>query len=122
MVIKALFLGCPLYAISGLDHRVNYPLSHMVVDFIRSRRAAGQPVSPEAFRLIGPHADDRTIGELERSLESGDAAWREAAALALARNGNPRSCAVLERAGDLRRSIEDGRLTWDGFTRRRLVV
>lgn len=51
MVLKALFVGSPLYLIQGLEHRANPALAQMLLDYARERQAAKRSVSPELWQL-----------------------------------------------------------------------
>ncbi len=54
MVLKALFVGTPLYAIYGLERRNNQQLCQMLIDYANERLAAKRTVSPELWELIAP--------------------------------------------------------------------
>lgn len=54
MVLKALFVGSPLYPIYGLKSRNNRQLSQMLVDYAGERLAASRTVSPELWELVMP--------------------------------------------------------------------
>ena len=52
MVLKALFVGSPLYKIQGLEQRANPTLAKMLVDYAHERQAANRSVSPELWQLV----------------------------------------------------------------------
>ncbi|MGW1682156.1 EboA domain-containing protein [Saccharopolyspora sp. NPDC002376] len=52
-VLKCLFTGVPLDAISGVADRIDAELTRMVDAYIAERRAAGRPVPHDAQRLLG---------------------------------------------------------------------
>ena len=54
MVLKALFVGTPLYPIYGLKLRNNKQLSQMLIDYARERLAANRSVNPELWQLVAP--------------------------------------------------------------------
>jgi hypothetical protein len=112
MVLKALFIGTPLWPIQRLDERANPALARMLCDYAHERWAAGRAVSPELWRCVGRHADERALSDLERGIETGEPMERQAAALALS------DCAACqaergEAAPDLTADIAGGRLTWN---------
>lgn len=57
MILKALFVGSPLYMIQGLEQRANLALAKMLVDYAHERWAAKRSVSPELWRIVGRFAD-----------------------------------------------------------------
>jgi hypothetical protein len=58
MILKALFLGCALDRIVGLDARANAPLAVMLRDLARERAAAGREIPHELWRCVAPFAQD----------------------------------------------------------------
>ena len=88
LVIKAVFIGAPLWRVFGLDGRLSEELARMALDLVDERRSASREVQPELWLCLGEHGGDRGIASIERELESGDSEHgRAAAALALARAG-----------------------------------
>jgi hypothetical protein len=83
MVLKALFVGVPLYPIMGLDERASPELARMLCDYAHERRSAGRPVNPELWRCVGPFATGSALDDLQHVLETGTHLERAAAALAL---------------------------------------
>lgn len=113
MVLKAVFIGSPLHAIYGLDERANAELARMLVDYAHERWAASRPVTPELWRPVGPFATGAMIDDLERVLDEGDPAEREAAALALVQSPANRADDLLATRPELRQAVEGGTLTWE---------
>ena len=95
MVLKALFVGSPLAPIVGLDARRNAALAAMLVDYAHERRAAARPVSPELWRCVGPFAAGPLLVDLAGLLDSGAAAERGAAILALSEASDPTARSLL---------------------------
>lgn len=56
LVLKAVFVGCPLAGIVGLHRRANPALARMLVDYAHERRAAGLPVPPDLWGPVRPYA------------------------------------------------------------------
>lgn len=83
VVLKALFVGSPLYLISGLDKRANKTLANILIEYAHERWSAGRVVSPELWRPVGPFIDESNIGELKKVLENPDPIQQRAAVLAL---------------------------------------
>ena len=116
MVVKALFTGCALGGIIGLDQRANPALARMLVDYARERRAAGRAVAPDLWRPVGPFAEgERALGELRHALEGEDPAGARAAALALSASPDVAAAAILRSRPDLAAEVRDGRLSWDAL-------
>ncbi len=114
MILKALFVGSPLFPVVGLEKRANPTLARMLVDYARERWAAHRSVSPELWRLVGPFAENH-LQELAIALESHDEAEREAAALALAASDSSPAQDLLSRWPDFVARIRGGDLTWERF-------
>lgn len=51
-VLKCLFVGVPLDAISGLSERTDAELVRMVADYVAERQAAGRSVPPDAWLVL----------------------------------------------------------------------
>lgn len=116
MVVKAVFVGCPLHGIMGLDRRANSALARMLVDYARERRAAGRAVAPDLWRPVGPFAEgERALHELGRTLDDADGTQQLAAGLALAASPDPAARAMLDRRPDLASRIRAGGVSWDGL-------
>jgi hypothetical protein len=112
IVLKALFVGSPLYLIHGLDGRANPELARMLVDYAHERWAAKRLVSPELWRLVGQFADAAILKDLEQVLADPDPTQQAFSALACAQCPLPQAQALLARYPDLQASIQAGRLTW----------
>lgn len=110
LVLKALFIGSPLYAIQGLDLRINPELAGMLCDYAHERWAAGRLVSPELWRCVGPVAEGAQLDDLRRVLETGRDAERLAVALA-ARNNPAANTLLSEHPDVVARSRQEG-LDW----------
>jgi len=95
MVIKAIFIGAPVWRIQGLDGRLSDDLARMALDLVEERRSAGRSVQPELWLCLGSWAGERGLASLERELEGSDTLGRRAAALGLARAGQRQRLAQL---------------------------
>jgi hypothetical protein len=116
MVLKALFVGCELQPIVGLDARRNPALAGMLLDYAHERWAASRALSPELWRCVGPYATGATLADFERLLARGSPNERSAAALALAESPDPGARALLERDTTLLAALRAGRLSWHNLT------
>lgn len=87
LVIKCVFVGAPLWRVSGLDDRLDDELARMALDLVEERRAAGRPIQPELWLCLGRTSDPRAVPALEAELEGDDELGRKAAILALGRLG-----------------------------------
>lgn len=117
MVLKAVFVGSPLYLIQGLDERANRELARMLDDYAHERWAAGREVTPELWRLVGPFAEGDLLDDVRKVFEEGDAAEQEAAALALADSPAAEADELLAMRPEIARQIDNGDLTWADFSR-----
>ena len=116
MVLKALFIGVPLYPIQCLDRRANPELARMLIDYARERTAAHRRVSPELWRSVGPFFDAATLGDVASRLTSKDMWERRAAALALYACQDSAAATLLEGAPALLAELKAGTLSWDTFS------
>lgn len=101
MVLKALFVGSPLWPIQGLDQRCNAELTTMLCDYAHERWAASRTISPELWRCVGPCADDRAITDLARVLRSGTLQEKQAAVLAISSSDHHEAAGLLATVPDL---------------------
>jgi len=88
-VVKAIFVGAPVWRVVGLDRRLTPELARMALDLADERRSAGRPVPAELWLALGKHGGERGVASLAKELEpaNGERDGRRAAALALARAG-----------------------------------
>lgn len=115
MVVKAVFTGCSLHGIVGLDARANPALAAMLVNYARERRAAGRFVPPGLWRPVGPFAGQaRALDEMRRALDGGGQGG-QAVALALIGSADPVARAALDAYPDLASFARSGRLAWEGL-------
>ncbi len=70
MILKAVFMGRPLYRVYGSDARANPALARMLVDFAHERWAADRPVTPELWRFVAPYTDASHRTDLQRVIAS----------------------------------------------------
>lgn len=122
MVLKALFVGSPLFPIVGLDERANPDLARMLVDYAHERWAAQRSVSPELWRPVGPFADPDYLEDLGLVLSDPDDVQQEAAALALSAADTEKANKLLASRPKLMEDIRSGKLTWEEFSKTRVPV
>lgn len=116
MVVKAVFVGCPLHGIVGLDRRANLALARMLVDYARERRAAGRPIPADLWRPVGPFAnEERILRELRHAVSSSNTVQQHAAALALTASPHPGAKALLDMRPELADDVRTGRLSWEAL-------
>jgi hypothetical protein len=84
----------------------------MLCDYAHERWAAGRPVSPELWRCVGPFADTKALADLERVLETGGPAERQAAAMALTASPSPGAGSLLKKSPELARAAAAGKPGW----------
>ncbi len=86
-VLKALFVGAPLWRLWGRDARLSEELARMALDYADERRSAGREVPPELWLALGPLGGERARDSIGQELRGESRRGRAAAALALARAG-----------------------------------
>jgi hypothetical protein len=79
LVLKAVFMGRPLYRIVDLDLRKNEKLALIVHDYIHERWSAGRLVSPEIWRLVAGYVNQDIASDLLSGINSGDSLTQQAA-------------------------------------------
>jgi len=89
LVIKALFVGAPLWRVYGLDKRLDAELARMALDLADERCSAHREVQPELWLCLGENAGERGRVALEAELSrpSSTPLGRAGACLGLARSG-----------------------------------
>jgi hypothetical protein len=115
MVLKCLFMGLSLDPVTGLDQRCNPALSHMLVDYAHERWAARRPVSPELWRAVGRHADERAVQDLRSVLEKGAPLERQAAVLAILACPLPSAANILLQHAQLAGQGRAGIFSWQSI-------
>lgn len=115
VVLKALFVGSPLYLITGLDERANETLANILIEYAHERWSAGRVVSPELWRPVGPFVDESNIGELKKVLENPDLIQQRAAVLALQSSDSDAASSLLDEFEKTISNIDSSAadLTWD---------
>ena len=94
-VVKALFVGAPLWRIRGLDGRLDEDLARMVLDLVDERRSAGRAIPVDLWLCLGEHAGERAERALESELAGAGPAQRAAVGVAFARRGDLARAAAL---------------------------
>ena len=115
MVVKCMFVDLPLRFIYGLDRRANKELRRILVDLWLERTAARRPFSSEAWRCVGPFADEKAMSAMENALNS-PLPERRGAALGLWSVPEEKGRAVLKvKAPELISSLQTGILNWENY-------
>ncbi|MDX6183409.1 EboA domain-containing protein [Flavobacterium sp. Fl-77] len=79
LVLKAVFMGRPLYQITDLDSRKNEKLALIVHDYIHERWSAGRAVTPEIWRLVVGFVNTEIAQDLVSAVHNGDDLTKRAA-------------------------------------------
>lgn len=113
IVLKALFVGSPLYRIMGLDERANKTLAKILVEYAHERISASRPVSPELWRPVGPFIDDEIVSDIKWLMNQPDNLQKQAGILAI------RSCSyagkkeLLKGVQNIAKEVDDQNISWD---------
>ncbi|MCA9267453.1 MAG: EboA domain-containing protein [Planctomycetales bacterium] len=116
MVLKALFIGSPLWPMQGVDQRANPTLRTMLLDFAHERWAAHRPVPLELWRSVALHPDETALTDLAKVLASSDLRERQAAALAIAGSASAAAKQLLAEHPELERQAAAGEISWPAVT------
>ncbi len=117
LVLKALFVGSPLYKIYGIDQRRNAKLAEMLIDYAHERWAADRSVSPELWRPIGPFIKSSNIHNLQKVLDQPEDIQKQAALLALSESSVQDTRNIVEKHQSMQKEIEHQQITWDDIGR-----
>lgn len=118
VVLKALFVGSPLYLIRGINRRSNQTLATMLVEYAHERWSAGRSVSPELWRPVGPFINADNTNEIQKVIGHSDDIQKQAAVLALSAAETPEAKKLLEENSDLLESVKNKNITWDDIGKR----
>ena len=89
LVMKGLFVGAPIWRVTGLDRRLDAELARMALDLADERRSAHRPIQPELWLCLGDHVGERGRLALEGELtaETSTPISRAGACMGLGRGG-----------------------------------
>lgn len=121
MVLKAIFIGSPLYPIAGFEKRSNVNLARMLSHYAHERWAASRQVSPELWRGVGlfAHEIESGLSDLGRVLKSGRPVEQKAAMLALRDCPSPEAQAMINSISEDsgKNPNPDEMATWESVSR-----
>lgn len=113
MILKAVFIGSPLYKIQGIDERANPILARILADFAHERWAASRPVTPELWRQVGPFINEKTLHDLEKVITTGSKLEKQAAALALSASQFSGAKELLSKYPKLKEAVVNQEINWE---------
>lgn len=113
IVLKALFVGSPLFRIVGLEERANATLARILVEYSQERRSAGRVVSPELWRNVGPFIDEEFEEDIKWVLSQTDRLQIKGGVMALLSSDYSGKEELLKEHQDIVREIEEKNITWD---------
>lgn len=67
-VIKAIFIGAPLWRLWSLDRRLSDELARMALDLVDERRSAHRAVQPDLWMCLGTFGGERGLVAIEAEL------------------------------------------------------
>lgn len=118
MVLKALFLGRPLYQVHGFEARINAALAQALDYLAHERWSAGRKVSPELWRGCAGFIDGQIAADLGRVAASDEPGQREAAALLTMRDSTGLLESLRPQLAPECAAVASGSLTWDSLGQR----
>ncbi len=83
LVLKAMFMGRPMYRIYRIEERKNATLADIFMDYAEERRSAFRPVSPELWRFVSGFVGERSLPGLQQTIAEGTELERAAAIRAI---------------------------------------
>lgn len=83
MVLKAMFMGRPLYKVYQIEKRKNKKLALIFLDYAHERWSAHRKVSPELWRFVSGFVDAQFLEDIKRTIQEGEPLERIAATKAL---------------------------------------
>jgi len=113
IVLKALFVGSPLYQIIGLDERANITLAKMLVEYAHERISAGRGVTPELWRPVGPFIDDEIESDIQRLMEQPDDIQKHAGILAILSSNYSGKNDLLKKHQDIVKEVDGKKISWN---------
>lgn len=113
MILKALFIGRPLYRIYGIDYRANLKLAEALSNLAHERWAANRWVSPELWRSCANFLTGQIIEDITRVAATDEPGQKEAAALIVAHDDEGRLDHLRDQVKTFLDDVADHRLTWD---------
>jgi hypothetical protein len=122
MILKAVFIGSPLYEIQGIDERANVTLANILSDFAHERWAAGRGVTAELWRIVGPFISTQILSDLEKVLKSGNDLEQKAAFLALSESEDSSARELLKKQQDSYKLVVSEELTWETIGKEAAMV
>lgn len=99
LCIKAVFIGAPLWRVTGLDGRLDEDLARMALDLVEERRSAGREIQPDLWLLLSAFDGGRALPYLLEEIQRAEGALTEGSAAALLALGRAGARAELERHG-----------------------
>jgi hypothetical protein len=118
MMLKAIFLECPVYKIYGVDKRANSELARMLCDYAEERWAAGRKVNPELWRSVAPFINAKKFTDIEKVFNSENRIQHEAAGLACFTSYYPPAHRLLESDDELKIKIKNNEVTWNTIAKK----
>jgi hypothetical protein len=118
LVLKAVFMGRPLYKIYGADQRANPELARMLIYFAHERWAAHREVTPEIWRFVAPYLSEEYLPDLEKTVKQGKPLEVEAVLLACAVSTYTGGRQILDQNPEIKNRIISEQLSWDGIGER----
>lgn len=113
IVLKALFVGSPLYQIIGLDQRGNKTLAKILVEYAHERISAGRVVSPELWRPVGPFIDDMIESDIQWLMKQPDDIQKYAGILAIQSSSYSGKDDLLKKHQDIVKVVNGKKITWN---------
>ena len=117
MYLKTAFMRGDLSAIKDIDKRANKDLARIISDYAHERWAASRDIDPYFWRPVTKFLNNDLLKDMQRLLQSENAAENEAAALCLFNSGLKEGQEILKAHPELIENVKNKTISWNSLKR-----
>lgn len=117
MYLKTAFMQGDLSAIKDIDKRANKDLARIISDYAHERWAASRDIDPYFWRPVTKFLNNDLLKDMQRLLQSENAAENEAAALCLFNSGLKEGQEILKAHPELIENVKNKTISWNSLKR-----